>query len=244
MRFNSAPVQRLRRLLGAGRRERPTDTIVVEGAILLAEAHRAGWEVVEQFVAPTAEPLDVATDVVHRCAAGVVERVSRLSSSPGLIAVVRRGDAAVVDLTTAAFVVVADQVSEPGNLGTILRSAEAAGADAVVVTPGTVDVGNDKVVRASAGAIFHLPTVVATLDEVGAAGLRRVGTSSHRGSSDRDADWSGRVAIVMGNEAAGLDDDAAIDDWVRIEHHGRAESLNVAMAATLLCFDAARQRSG
>jgi TrmH family RNA methyltransferase len=85
--------------------------------------------------------------------------------------------------------------------------------------------------------------VTATLDDVRGAGLRLVGTSSHQGDRHTDADWSGRVAIVLGSEAHGLDDDAPIDRWVRIEHRGRAESLNVAMAATLLVFEAANRRS-
>ncbi len=140
-------------------------------------------------------------------------------------------------------VVVADRLADPGNLGTILRSAEAAGVDAVVLTPGSVDPFNPKVVRASAGALFHVPVVEATLDRVREAGLELVGTSSHQGRNHVDADWVGRVAIVLGNEAHGLVDGAAVDRWVRIEHQGRAESLNVAMAATVLVFEAARQRS-
>ena len=110
----------------------------------------------------------------------------------------------------------------------------------MVVTPGTVDRFNPKVVRASAGSLFHVPVVPAGLDDVRSAGLRLVGTSSHHGTAHTAADWSGRVAIVLGSEAAGLPDDAPVDSWVRIDHHGRAESLNVAMAATVLCFEAAR----
>jgi TrmH family RNA methyltransferase len=159
-----------------------------------------------------------------------------------VFAVVKERTHSVSVLDDASFVVVADRVSEPGNLGTIIRSAEAAGADAVVVTPGTVDASNPKVLRASAGAVFHVPVVGAALADVHAAGLRVIGTSSHLGTPHTMADWSGRIAIVAGNEAAGLDTDAPIDEWVRIEQRGRAESLNVAMATTVLCFEAVRQR--
>jgi TrmH family RNA methyltransferase len=174
----------------------------------------------------------------------VAERVSDLEAPTGLFAVVERPsrDQSAV-LTSASFVVVADRVAEPGNLGTIIRSAEAAGADAVVVTPGTVDETNPKVVRSSAGALFHVPVVPATLDEVAAAGFRVVATSSHRGTAHTEFGWSGRIALVAGNEAAGVDpDEPAITAWVQIEHHGRAESLNVAMATTVLCFEIARHR--
>ncbi len=123
----------------------------------------------------------------------------------GLFAVVVRRTPDAGILATAALVVVADRIGEPGNLGTIIRSAEAAGADAVVVTPGTVDETNPKVVRASAGALFNVPVLAATLPEVVAAGLRLIGSSSHRGVAHTVADWAGRIAIVAGNEAAGLD---------------------------------------
>ncbi len=99
-----------------------------------------------------------------------------------------------------------------------------------------------KVVRASAGALFNVPVVGASLDEVRSAGFGLIGTSSHLGDRHTEADWSGKVAIVLGNEAHGLADDADVDRWVRIEHRGRAESLNVAMAATILVFEATRDR--
>jgi len=178
----------------------------------------------------------------------VARRVSDVENPSGLFAVVGIPTTEVDVLDGAGFVVVADRVADPGNLGTIMRSAEAAGVDALVVTPGTVDHTNPKVLRASAGAVFHLPVVAASLGDVARRGLRVVGTSSHHGVAHDRFDWTGRVAIVAGNEAAGLDGDpdgdAAddIDEWVRIEHRGRAESLNVAMALTVLCFEAARQR--
>jgi RNA methyltransferase, TrmH family len=214
---------------------------VVEGAVLVAEALRAGWRVESQFVAPGEQPVG-ATSVVYAMAPGVAERVSDLESPPGLFAVVARREHSPQVLADAQFVVVADRIGEPGNLGTIVRSAEAAGADTVVVTADTVDETNPKVVRASAGAIFHVPVVVAELADVAAAGLRLIGSSSHQGTPHTAADWRGRIAIVAGNEAAGLDDQVAVGEWVRIVHRGRAESLNVAMATTVLCFEALRHR--
>jgi TrmH family RNA methyltransferase len=80
------------------------------------------------------------------------------------------------------------------------------------------------------------------LDELSRAGIVRLGTSSHRGNSHTDTDLRRRVAIVLGNEAHGMSDDAAVDEWITIPHAGRSESLNVAMACTVLCFEVARQR--
>ena len=239
--YTSTTIQRLRRLHGRRSSRADEGALVVEGPVLVADAVAAGWDVEGQFVAPGVAPVDGAGPV-HELAAGVAERISATETAPGLFAVVRLPATTTAALADAAFVVVADGLADPGNLGTILRSAEAAGADAVVVTPGTVDETNPKVVRASAGALFHVPVLSAELDAVAAAGLRVIATSSHRGRRHDEFDWGGRIALVAGNESAGIDDDARVDDWVRIEHLGRAESLNVAMATTVLCFEAARYR--
>lgn len=241
--YTSPDVQRLRRLLGRRSSRSEGSCFVVEGRTLIAEAIVAGWSIEGQYVAAGADPVDDPHRApVRPLARGVAERVSDLDSPSGLFAVVVDRPAAPTALADASFVVVADRVGEPGNLGTIIRSAEAAGVDAVVVTPGTVDPTSPKVVRASAGALFRVPIVRTGLADVAAAGLRVIGTSSHRGVPHTDADWTGRIAVVAGNEAAGMDDGAPVDDWVRIVHRGRAESLNVAMAATVLCFEAARHR--
>src|SRR4029079_1172833 len=133
--------------------------------------------------------------------------------------------------------VVAARLVDPGNAGPIIRSAEAAGADAVVLTPGSVDPFNPKVVRASAGSLFRVPVVTASLDSIS---LRRLGTSSHHGEDYTAVDLTAPVALVIGNEAHGLPDDAAVEGWVTIP--AAVESLNAARAATVLLFEAARQR--
>jgi TrmH family RNA methyltransferase len=211
----------------------------VEGGQLVREAVDAGWEVEAEFV--TAGTTAVTGSSALVLAAGVIERVASTESPQPILAVVRIPPSSL-DLAAVGLVLVADRIADPGNLGTILRSAEAAGVDGVVLTAGSVDPFNPKVVRASAGALFRVPVLDAGLASVHAAGLRTIGTSSHRGCAHVDADLTGRIALVFGNEARGLPDDAQVDEWVTIRHHGRAESLNVAMAATVLCFEAARQR--
>lgn len=212
---------------------------MVEGAVLIAEAVNAGWQIEAEFVAPDAPVVSDAP--VFELAEGVLERVASTERPQPNLAVVRMPDEPF-PLAGASLVVVADELNDPGNLGTILRSSEAAGVDVVVLTAGSVDPFNPKVVRASAGALFNVPVVGASLDEVRSAGFDLIGTSSHLGDRHNEADWSGRVAIVLGNEAHGLSDDADVDRWVRIEHRGRSESLNVAMAATILAFEAVRSR--
>ena len=240
--LSNSSIQRLRRL--AGRRSSRDDegAFIVEGAVLVAEAVAAGWEVEGQYLAPGAEPIDGA-GAVHYLAPGVMEKVATTETPQPIIAVVARRFASSDVLTKASFVVVADGISDPGNLGTMLRSAEAAGADAFVLTPGSVDPTNPKVVRSSAGSIFRLPIIEKiSLGEVGRAGIIRLGTSSHSGHDYTTVDCTRRVAVVLGNEAHGLSDTSEVDEWVSIPHVGQAESLNVAMAATVLCFEVARQR--
>lgn len=239
--FTNPKVQRLRRLIGRRSSRVEEGAFVVEGRVLIVEAVAAGWSVEAQYVAAGEQPV-VDAGPAQVLAPGVAERVSELDNPTGLFAIVRERPVDPDVLANASFVLVADRVSDPGNLGTIVRSAEAAGVDAVVVTPGTVDHTNPKVLRSSAGAVFHVPVIRADLDEVAKEGLRLIGTSSHHGVPYVSADWGGRIALVAGNEAAGLDDAAPITEWVRIEHRGRSESLNVAMAVTVLCFEAVRQR--
>jgi TrmH family RNA methyltransferase len=251
--FDSKPVQTLRRLLARRSARHDEGRFVVEGAVLTAEAVRAGWTCFGQY-APEGSGIHVeGAGPVNELALGVFDRVAATKAPQAPLALVEMRVPDVAEtLAAASFVVVLDRIGDPGNLGTILRSAEAAGVDALVVTPGSADVFNPKVVRASAGAVFHVPVITATLEDVRAAGYRMVGTTSHafvgRTVADHtETDLTGRVAIVMGNEAAGLPDEwndefGPISTWMTIRHHGRSESLNVAMAATVLVFEAAHQR--
>ena len=177
---------------------------------------------------------------------GVMERVASTSTPQPVIAIAERRVCEVEELDQCEWIVIADQISDPGNLGTIFRSAEAAGATGVVLTPGTVEAFNSKVVRASAGSMFYIPVFEdVTIEEVKDAGFSIVGTSSHdqRGSVPfTQAVLTGKIAIVVGNEAHGMEDAELVDQWITIPHRGRSESLNVAMAATVVCFEVANQR--
>ena len=253
--FDNQRVQELRRLLGRRSSRHDSGRFVVEGPVLVAEAVAAGWAVEAQFVPEGSDSVVDGAGTVFELAGGVLERVGSTETPQPPLAIVAMPDDRAGDvLPAASFVVVLDRVGDPGNLGTILRSAEAAGADLVVLTPGSVDPFNPKVVRSSAGALFHVPVVTAGIDDVAAAGLELFGTTSH-GFPGRtvvpytDADLTGRIAVVMGNEAAGLPDEwndtvGPVRSWITIPHSGRSELLNVAMATTVLVFEAARQRTG
>ncbi len=175
--------------------------------------------------------------------------VAVATMDPGSVPVpgpARPTDGALGPMT--GLVVVLVGVGDPGNAGTIVRSAEAAGAGAVVFCGGSVDPYSPKCVRATAGSLFHVSVVsggdpVEVLERIGAQGWRRVGASSHRGAPYRHAELGGFVAVVLGSEAHGLAPAVGgqIDDWVHIPMRGRVESLNVAVAGSLLCFEVARR---
>lgn len=181
------------------------------------------------------------------------QSVSDTESPRGILAICQMPTQGAVDFSPRDWVLVADEVSDPGNLGTLIRSAEAAGVSAVVLSGSTVDPWSPKVVRSSAGAVFHVPILhVSSLSDVRALGLRLLGTTSHDdiGSttpvSMYDVDVTGAIAVVVGNEAHGLAVDAPVDEWITIPHVGRSESLNVAMAGTVALLHIAhvRQNNG
>jgi RNA methyltransferase, TrmH family len=252
--FNNSRVQHLRRLIGRRSARHEEGLFVVEGPVPVAEGVAAGWEFEAQFVPDGSDAAIAGAGSVFELGPGVLERVGSTDSPQPPIAIARmaRTDTASV-LSSAQLVVVLDRVNDPGNLGTVIRSAEAAGVDAVILTAGSTDHYGPKVVRSSAGAIFHVPVMVADLSEIAAGGLDLIGTSSNSVPGRTVVpytafDLTGRIALVMGNEAAGLPDTwtdsvGPLRRWVTIPHRGRSESLNVAMATTVLAFESARQRT-
>ncbi|MBC7368857.1 MAG: RNA methyltransferase [Undibacterium sp.] len=161
------------------------------------------------------------------------------------------GDRPAVGLTgKAPFLLVVEAIEKPGNLGTILRSADAAGCDAVIVCDPVTDIFNPNVVRASTGVLFSVPLVVEESTRVQAwlleKGVRMVATTPGAEKVYSDVDLRGPLAVVMGSEQYGLSKFwlANCDVPVRIPMAGQADSLNVAMATIITLFEAVRQRSG
>lgn len=170
----------------------------------------------------------------------------------GLLAVAAQWKHGLDDLKlgTPPFLLVAEAIEKPGNLGTILRSADAAGCDAVIVCDPVTDVFNPNVVRASTGVLFSVPIVVADSATVHAwlkeKGIRTAATTPHTENIYTSTDLRGALAIVMGSEQYGLSEFwiKGADVLVRIPMAGQADSLNVAMATIITLFEAVRQRSG
>ncbi len=232
---------------------------MAEGSKVISAALDVGAPMEALFYAPEATSDDRAGAVieqalgagvrVHQLAPGVMERVADTVTPQPLVAVIAFVDVDLDALAAASLLVVCADVRDPGNAGTVLRSAEAAGADGVICCGGSVDVYNPKTVRASAGALFHVPIVAGgdvaeVLERLGDWGMHRLAATTHHGLDYTEADLTTAVALVLGNEATGLPGglERWIDEPVSIPMSGRAESLNVGMAAAVLCFEAARQR--
>ena len=171
----------------------------------------------------------------------------------GIAAVCRVLDLPLPDLLAGlpsdALVCVLTNVRDPGNAGTVIRGADAAGADAVIVSDASVDVYNSKVVRSTVGSLWHLPLAVGgavpdILQALRERGIRLLAADGAGTTLLHDADLTGAHAWVMGNEAWGLPKEvrAACDDVVRVPIHGHAESLNLAMAATVCLYASAEAR--
>lgn len=187
---------------------------------------------------------------VFALATGVIDRVADAQTPQPVLATVHIRVSQLNDLAGTALVLVLDNVRDPGNAGTIIRSADAAGAVAVVLTGECVDPFNPKTLRASAGSIFQIPVVISSLDETlrhfAGLGVRSYATVVRGGTPYRRADLSAGCVVVIGNEATGLDAAARAqcDEELSIEMAGRAESLNAGVAASLIAFEALAQRRG
>lgn len=189
---------------------------------------------------------------IYSCSAPVFEKMAYRERPEGLLAVGPQPSFTLDELRSRlgehALVIVAETIEKPGNLGTILRSADAAGADAVIVCDRCTDIYNPNVVRASTGVLFSMPVVECTsregLEFLRSLGFKTLAATPHAEALHYEVDLTGRVALVVGNEQFGLTDTwmNEADLKVRIPMLGRADSLNVSAATTILLFEAVRQR--
>lgn len=255
---NNPLVKRIRALAGREGREAERK-IAVEGVRMLEEVLASGlrMDLLLYDTDVECEPragaiLSAARERGVRlvpASSRVVAACSSVETPQGLVGIVEKPDAAFSSLLHArALLVVADRIQDPGNLGTIIRISDAAGATGVVVISGSADPYNSKALRATMGSIFHVSVVEAHPAEARAAmeasGVRRL-VADQTGAVDyADADYRPPVAIVLGNEGQGPDPmwASGAATTVRIPLYGRAESLNVAVAAGLLLYEARRKR--
>lgn len=250
----NARVKQLRAAF-AGQARLSGGLVAIEGDNLLGEALRSGMVFKTVFVSEARElPKFVPRSVeVVWLSENVFASVVETQSPQGIAALLVPPVRSLEDvLTGPALLLVAAGLQDPGNLGTLVRSAEAFGATGVLTTTGTVSAWNQKALRASAGSLFRVPVVSVTVEEL--AGLKvhgvrlmaAVAEDSHDAVEAQDAEFAGAVAILIGNEGAGLSEEllALANVKVTIPCPGKVESLNAAVAGSLLLYEAARQRAG
>jgi TrmH family RNA methyltransferase len=250
--------KRLRALLRDASARRAEGRFVLEGPRLVADALARGAPVEAVYLGLNARrafaslvgAVEAAGVPVRELRDGVLERLMTTRTPQPVLAVAPIPTSPALDALPAGLVLVTAGVADPGNLGTIVRSAEAAGAVAVVAAGG-VDPWNPKVVRSSAGSVLGLPIVsvddpAQVLADLRGQGRRTIGAAGRAAAVYTAVDLGGPVALVVGSEAHGLPEAVvhALDGVVRIPMAGAVESLNAGVAASVLLFEAARQRNG
>ena len=234
-----------------------TGLFVVEGRRELMHCLEAGYELDTVFVCSQletgVEPMPTLPSGVRllEVSKAVYEKIAYRGSTEGVVAVVRSRQLRLSDLLLGPhpLIVVVERVEKPGNLGAILRSADASGVDAVVVCDPLTDLYNPNLIRSSVGGFFSVPSVACTSEECVAflkeKGVRILTAQLQDSHVYYDTDMTVGTAIVMGTESTGLTDlwRQAADAHIRIPMLGKIDSLNVSVSAAILMFEAVRQRS-
>ncbi len=246
--------------LRKGKNRVETGRTLVEGYREILRARESGWKFIELYHCPELY-LDPDADQlvsgiketgipVFECSASVFRKISYRDSPDGLMALspLVGKPLAELDLPETPLLLIAEDLEKPGNLGTILRTADATGVDAVIVCDQRTDLSNPNIIRASIGTLFFLPVAEATTEETIAwlrlRGIQAVATSPAAEHDYTDINMRQATAIIVGAEDEGLSQQwlEAADETVVIPMLGRNDSLNVSTAAAILLYEAVRQR--
>lgn len=175
----------------------------------------------------------------------LLKELSSTENPQGIVAVVEMNK---IDLEIEGeFYLLCDKLQDPGNLGTIIRTAHAAGVDGIILTKGTVDIYNDKVIRSTMGSMFHIPIIIdedlSLTNKLISKGFSLLATSLEGDKDFFNEDLSGKIIVSVGNEGNGISDEvyALSDKKVKIPMPGGAESLNVAIATSIILYEKVRQ---
>lgn len=224
---------------------------IVEGWKLIEEAVRANWkvecvffderenekaEILKNIFGTKVEILKVSKDII--------KILSSTEHPQGILAVVEK-KAPKADINDGFYILI-DKVQDPGNMGTIIRSAHGSGASGIILTKGTVDIYNDKVLRSTMGSIFHIPIFEDAeniIDVLKNKNYRFVVSSLQTDKNFYDENLKGNIVICVGNEGNGVSEDIykLADIKVKIPMPGGAESLNVSVASSIMMFEIVRQ---
>ncbi|NLN48320.1 MAG: RNA methyltransferase [Clostridiales bacterium] len=195
------------------------------------------------------EMMDYNKVSVYQVDKSIFKEISDTDTPQGIIGVLEKPLYEVKDIYDKDFLreIVLDEVSDPGNLGTIIRTADACNYDLVLLSKGCVDLYNGKSLRATMGSLFHLPILVNAnvkqiINELKNRSIAVYGANAHKGDALYDIRFDNRTAIVIGNESTGLSNDSleSIESMIRIPMPGKAESLNASVAASIIMYESIR----
>jgi TrmH family RNA methyltransferase len=237
-----------------------TGKFLIEGLRLCEEALDSSWAL-ESFLLSQAfeykikgkelwRKLERSKAKLIEAKAHDLEKLSDTVTPSGIMGVIeiRRNLLKELWKDSVKLILALDGIRDPGNVGTLIRTADAFGADAVVLSDDTVELYNPKVVRSAMGSIFHLPVydemdLEKTLPEMKRRNFKILGTDIREGKSLDRVDFSGKICVLIGNEAEGLNKNllALVDDIVRIAIRGKAESLNAAVAGGIILYETTRK---
>lgn len=228
---------------------------LIEGFRFVEEALKSSYKVPFIFLSDDAllkwDSFSIDSKVqketkVYMVKSSILQLLSSTETPQGIVAVVNNTEVNIVD--KEGFYILVDRVQDPGNMGTIIRTAHAAGAIGVIVTKGTVDVYNEKTLRSTMGSIFNIPVIedknLSLVGRLRDKGFKLVVSSLDKSENFYDVNLTGKIIIAVGNEGGGISEELYDmgDLRVKIPMPGNAESLNVSVAASIMMFEAVRQK--
>jgi TrmH family RNA methyltransferase len=243
-------VKRIIKLQRKASARRTEGLTVIEGAREVSRAVENGWQPVELWCCPELGADKPAGEDYFQCSREVFEKMSYREGPDGILAVgpLVGKTLAELELPENPLILVAEGLEKPGNLGALLRTADGAGAAAVIVCDSATDLNNPNVIRASIGTLFYLPVAEATSEETVAflkgKGIKILSAVPDAEAVYTDVDLTVPVAIVVGAEDKGLSGvwKSGADLNVKIPMLGKNDSLNVSVSAAILLYEAVRQR--
>ncbi|MEY8353690.1 RNA methyltransferase [Lachnospiraceae bacterium 54-53] len=250
-------VKQVMNLLKKAKTRKETGLFAAEGLRMFKELPKDRIDSVfvsESFLAEEGRRKLVSGIRCETVADDVFKTMSDTRTPQGILALVRQYSYKMEDLfgtREAAFLMILEDIQDPGNLGTILRAGEGAGVTGVIMNDTTADIYNPKVIRSTMGSVCRVPfaytqDLPASLKALKAAGVRLYAAHLDGRNNYEKEDYTVGTGFLIGNEANGLTGETAAlaDAWVKIPMKGNVESLNAAVAASVLMFEAARQRRG
>jgi len=238
------------------------DRFLIEGARLCQEAIQSDWKVEQIFYSQSFQNSDLSSKILQQAKLKkinsllvqekVINKIAETETPQGIVALVQKRDFSLRHVLTKnpPIILALENIKDPGNLGTILRTADAAGVGTVLLSQGSVELYNSKVVRTTMGSIFHLNLInnlgfSQIIPDLKNSGYRVAATSPQSGKRIDQLDFSGKICLLIGNEAFGLSPEISklADFNITLPIFGKAESLNAAVACGIILYQIALQKN-